>query len=338
MRYKKIKKYLYIHLCIVFILFLLAYFEVLIGMYFIIISLSYCAPVIAFSVFKVLQKEGYLKEDFRKEFVEILVVSYLFLLFFGLSSLAGLYANNINTNLDFKSYEFEVSTQPEENVVFNDLRFFYDFGLREGSISFQITEVDNSIQTERISIDFPSELGISDYKLHLNTLELKENEKYEAGKGQKIQSNKNYIVFDNFKISLEDVYFNITLEGSRYFEPNGVFRFYFNSKRTYNSESDITLLFKLGKYECKNICFGRMFNAEPEINNDIIKIRYPDDYYDNISDDTSKLLQQVVTLNTYYSPKEKSKNNYEALRIALVIASLALLGESIRRIILIIRY
>jgi len=278
-----------------------------------------------------------LKDSFKKEFMDIVIISFLVILFFSMAEIRGQESDKIDLNLPFHTNKFGITFHPQYNIMLNDLSFNYDFKSREGQLSFLIIKHNDSLLTDNFDISLPKQINITNFSLEKEGIKLIENKDFR--KKIKYSNDSNEITFNDFKIDLEKVSVNLILkESNEYhpeFHPNGLFRFYVFARRV-NSKSLSPIIFKLGEYKCKNICFGKLINSEPEINNNILKIRYPGDYYPQ--GDDPKILEQIITLNTYYLPHERNKTNLKNFQIALMIAGLVLLGEMLRKFVLLQRY
>ncbi|MFH0936374.1 MAG: hypothetical protein V1815_01690 [Candidatus Woesearchaeota archaeon] len=295
----------------------------LLGLNYIIFFALLFYPFMFILFFLISSKEDYLKESFRKEYIEFFTILVITFLIF----LAGVFIINktyeIKLELPFEEYNFEIFFSPGDNIILNNLYNNYNFETGKGDIFFRITNINYFLPIEYFFIESPTKLNITGVRLYTD------NGFFYEGKDFRKSINGSYIHFDSFNSSLDGVYVNITLDGDLI--PNGIFNFFVNAKKS-NSNGRESILFNLGRYECKSICFGEMKNSAPEINNNILIIKYPQDYYGE-NGEKFRPLQQKVTLNTNYSPAITSKQNLTNIYISLTIAGLLFFGEIIRKYI-----
>jgi hypothetical protein len=276
---------------------------------------------------KVLYAKKNFKDTFRKDVIEIYIITFLIIFFFIMCDFMNMSANKINPNRDFLDYQFNVRIMPENNIVLNSLKYYYDFNLQKGNIYFVILETNNSIPTQRIWINLPSQLKVTNVKVYNQSKELVNGVDYPS-----FDYGERTLQINDIKQSLEGYHFNISFDGD--ISPNGNFRFYTFTKYAYSDVND-PVTFYLGEYYCQDLCYGRLFNAEPEFNGRELIVRYPENYYENTNNEP-KMLQQQVSLNTYYQPDKTRKENLFNVYVSLFVSALLLFGELLRKLVVII--
>ncbi len=281
---------------------------------------------------QLLNKRHSIKEEFRKEAMDFFLISFLMVLSLVLASFANSWSNEIDVNLPFNNYHLDIDFDPAENIVLSNLKFVYDFKSNGGNIYFRISELNISRHTTSLDIEMPKEISVKGFSLKKGSVGLIENKEFKVIYNE----SKALIVFHEINGSLDDINVNIDLRGNESFKPNGKFTIHVAANRVYSQNDRNSIEFNLGDYECKSICFGKLLNAEPEINNKVLKLRFDEDYYPK--EDAPKPFQQLVTLNTYHLPSAKSKENLNNFYLSLLITSFVLFGEMLRKFIPTLRF
>lgn len=279
-------------------------------------------------------RKGYLKEDFRKEltnFVYVLIFALIFIIG-GFTLIES--ANKTTLNLPFNEYEFEIKfPQNQENIVINNFNVYFDFDKQKGSIYFIIVKLNKSNQVSQIQVSLPPTTKVDTFTIH-NRTGWKLINKTFYNTTFISNKHKTFVAFYEIKSDLEGTRINISFNGSLI--PNGKFRLYSYAKKTYSVGRN-TISFNLGKYYCQNYCFGDLLSSEIELNNQLLKVSYPQDYYGN-DGNINRTLQQKVTLNTFDSELEREKQIGTSLAIAILMAGIISLAEGIRRYALLLMY
>lgn len=269
-----------------------------------------------------------IKPSLKRELIEIFAIPFIILLFLCFKNSLLESANQIAPFPFPEEHIFEILFYDENKFILNNVRLYYDFYQNNGTLSFNIRE-NKDPRTREFIIEFPSKVLIEEFNLIKGNRNLIENEDYE--KGIKHTSTRSYISFAKFNTSLEGVEVDITVKGK--IAPNGKFIFYVINTLYAWAQGDVTMKFNLGEYEYQSIPFGTKLNAEPEVRNKDILIRYPADYYGKERDEP-KSLSQIIDINTYHASKKKDKDRRQTMALSLVVAIIVLGGEYIRKIIL----
>ncbi len=332
-RYKWKKIFSFVYVIIIFFLVLLLiegsfkksliifiFITILFGLYFLVES----------------KKEHYLNKDFRKNLRDtfLICITIYFSFYFGFSLLySGL---KMDTSLPFKTYEFELYPSPNGKLVVRDFNINFNFKDSNGNLSFEMIE-DEPLSS--LSINIPKEINITNITLESNGITLIKSVEYEVEINQLNKTDRNYIIFDKFNQTLNNVKVNILLNEPEEFYPNGIFRLLIFAYRAYGTNARETIIFDLGHYRQDVHNFGKMINVEPEAYGNIIKIRYPPDYYENIDDKSSKYLHQEFTISSYSQRKKDKKEINTNLGIGFILAGVSLfIGELLRTILTLLDY
>lgn len=281
--------------------------------------------VIIVIFWNLLLRNTWYKESFRRDISEFLILSFFFVIFLTIANWQGTVSDGISLTLPFKNYNFYTEFSPDENIALYDLSLKYNFRTGEGSYSFDINQLNDTLNTRLFGTYLPPEVSPGNYRLTLGSRELIENISYK--KNIRFDDDKTILVLYDFNESLDGARFNMTFRGNSSFRPNGVFKLTVAASKAY-SGSDGTIVFNLGDYGCGALCFGRLVNSEPELNGDQLFVNYPQDYYKAPDSD---YLRQTLTLNTIYKPYESQKSLSKDMQIALLVAGFAILVEIIKK-------
>ncbi len=324
-RYRKPFALVIFHFLVFVVLAILIYLDAIDLYKLFFITLGYF--VFAYFLFRLFAQKEILNKEFRKGFFEIFLISLIALFFFLGADMLRETATSIELILPFENNNFKLEFNPQNNTVLNDLRYFYDFDNQQGEVSFIIHKINPEVKISNFILEVPAKIKINDFILYKQEKVLTQNVDFKASQIE------NIISFNDFKIDLDTVVVKISLQG-RDLIPNGRFRFRTFAKQAY-AEERATILFFSNNYKCRHYCFGDLINAIPEIGTNTMKFKYPKDYYLGV-DHPPKLLEQVLNLNMFSSKDQTKRDRFENIYFSLLITSLVLSAEVLRRFILLL--
>jgi hypothetical protein len=292
---------------------------------------GYC--IVFYAVFK---RDGYLSREYRSNFMDYFIIAALTVFF--ISAGFGLKQNSdsINLNLESKEYMFVTLFPRQANIELNQVRYMLDALNGRGTIQFSI-HGSSANKMDFFAINTPEELPITHISMISQSgTQLVENKDY-----SKIilpgNNSLNYMKVSRLNnTALDGVSVFINFEGKLI--PNGYFIFRTIANTTSNPSRE-TVNFRLGKYECQQFCWGNTVNAEiipdSQQEGEVLKIKYPL-ALEPTPDIDNFGLEQEIKLMTFDSYQKKDKDNFNNFGFGLILSGLVLLGELIRKLMVLL--
>jgi hypothetical protein len=273
-----------------------------------------------------------IRQVIDEKFMEKIVTLFLFIcasLFLSYLTYVSLYEGaSIKDSPEQKEYTFQLDFRRgnPENILISDFNLNCSFTQQSKCIlSFLINLVNNSTQTP-FEIDFPEQLSIESFEFR-NKSGVLLTPDFESIVDEHVGWKR--ISFLNLNKSLDGYYFNSTFVGDSNFYPNCLLKFYVFADRIKGKQQNL-INFDLGDYECKEQCYHSLLQ-------NTIVYRFGNSIKVDEYNSSHSILQDAIIVNTYNVVERSKKENYENIRVSLLVANiLLLLTEILRRFTLII--
>lgn len=238
-------------------------------------------------------------EIFDKDFFKTLltiIISGLIISFGSSLYMLSVIGENQITNSKYNYYDFSVYPSSENWINFHNFQIVVDYKENKGNFTFSIYDYYlNNMSNLRINV--PSGYNITKVELKNSTQNFIERKNYITGYGGTSEQKEwNVINIGEYKniISHGFIDFSLYFDAINFTSPNGKYHLEVESKQVFTKSFDRKAIYIiLGDYSCKNPCQGDTKDSIISIDNNVLSVSYPENYYD-IYDKNSQAVKPLV--------------------------------------------